>query len=151
MSISNRTVANYYRIVLSSTTKIYFFLLFISRLIRSFSCGTVALLLKNSSFLYLKALLPSSICLTNHEFSSCRTLARFFKIVLLSTTKIYFLLPFVSRIMSSVLVELLLDFLKLFFSLLQRSTSFFNLFHVSRCLFLVELLQIIIEMFFPLL
>ena len=77
-SISCRTVANYYKIVPSSALKLYFFLPFLSRLIRCSSCRTVANYYKIvlSSALKLYFFLPFVLRLKSSI--SCRTIARSF-------------------------------------------------------------------------
>ena len=92
---------NCYKIVISSTLNLYFLLPFVSRLMRRFSCRTVAKLLYNCTFLYFKALVLCSICLTSHDVHFFRTLARFFS-KLFFPLKINFFLQFVSRIMWSI-------------------------------------------------
>ena len=56
----------YYQIVLSSTTKICYFITFILHLMRSFSCRTRSMLLLNFSFLYYKYMLLYYIYFTSH-------------------------------------------------------------------------------------
>ena len=94
-SFGFRLLLNHYIIVLTPALKIYFFLPFVTRLITSFSCRTVAKLLYNCSFLYFKALLLSSILFhVSCGIFLVELLLNYYKIVLSSTLKLYFFLQF---------------------------------------------------------
>ena len=101
-SISCRTVANYYKIVLSSALKLCFLLPFVSRLMRSISCRTLALFFLKLFFPLLQRFI-SFFHLFEVSFGLflVELLLYYYKIVLSPALKLYFFLPFVSRLMRS--------------------------------------------------
>ena len=116
-SISCRTLARFFKIVLSSTTKIYFFLPFISRIMVSISCRTVAPLCISCSLLHYEDLLLSSMYYASHEvyllYYSCNVCIILFFPLLQRFTSFFYLYR-VS--LGLFLVELLLYFYKILHS-----------------------------------